>query len=110
MSDSRSDERLLLAQDVMEIHREGWSLEAACRITFSLKTSPSIWIETNVDPQMAVGAVARLALKNSGVTLDGFLIRASYSDKVVAWFVPHLSGPISVGSAQTLARVEFAFI
>ena len=110
MAQSPKEERLLLAEDVVEIYRDGQSLEAACRITFSLKTSPSVSVEINVDPQMEVGAVARLTFRNSGVTFDGFLTRASYSENVEAWFVPHLSGPISVGSAKNLARVDFAFI
>jgi hypothetical protein len=110
MAESPNDERLLLAEDMVEIFRHGRSLEAACRVTFSLKTSPSVWVEIHVDPQMEVGAVARLTFRNSGITFDGFLTRASYSENVEAWFVPHLSGPISVGSAKPLTRVDFAFI
>ena len=97
MAESPKDERLLLAEDVVEIFGDGRSLEAACRVTFSLKTSPSVWVEINVDPHMEVGAIARLTFRNSGVTFDGFLTCASYSENVEAWFVPHLSGPISVG-------------
>ena len=72
MTDSPSDERLLLAEDVVEICRDGPSVEAACRITFSLRTTPSIWIETKLNPAMQVGTVARLTLKDSRVTFDGF--------------------------------------
>lgn len=108
--DSRYNERLPLTEDVVEIRSGGSSLEAPCRITFSLRTSPSVWIEIDVDPHMEVGAVATLAFRNSGVLLDGFLSSASYSEKVTARFVPRLSGPISVGSADNLDKVEFALV
>lgn len=109
MKSALKDSQLLLAEDIVSICAAKRSTDAPCRITFSLARPNPIWIEVNADVHMEVGEVASLTFRDANVMFDGFLMSASTSP-AMAWFVPHLSGPVSVGTPETLAKVDLYLI